>query len=97
MVNLRMTRREYVELYKSRRSKPTKLEQRAIFDRVVKRVLKAQGVIGPKIPSLWDWVSGEQSGRVTGHTRSDARAEIKKTLGKKLPSDLIITKAAHVE
>jgi hypothetical protein len=64
---------------------------------MAKRYLKSKGYIGPKIPSLWDWTWNEQSGRVVGHTRSDARAEIKKTLGKTLPRDLVIIKVSHVE
>jgi hypothetical protein len=68
-----------------------------MWNRMTKRYLKSKGYLGPKIPSIWDWTWNGQSGQVVGHTRSNARAEIKKILGKKLPSDLVITKASHVE
>jgi hypothetical protein len=93
----RISRWDYCDLQKTRHRTPTKAARRVMWDRMAKRYLKSKGYLGPKIPSIWDWTCNDQSGRVTGHTRSDARAEIKKTLGKKLPSNLVITKASHVE
>jgi hypothetical protein len=96
MGNLRLSRREYDNLQVNRHHTPTKAERQVTWDRMTKRYLKSKGYLGPKIPSLWDWTWNDYKGQVIGHTKSDARAEIKKILGKKLPSNLIITKVSHV-
>ena len=77
--------------FQSVKKQATQLKElRIAFNRAVKKQLKASGNIEDKSPYVWEWVSNDQSGTVTALTGSEARAEIKKVLGKKLPRDLQI-------
>jgi hypothetical protein len=49
------------------------------------------------MPSTWEWTDGNQCGLVVAFTISQVRSEIKKTLGKKLPANLLIEKVQNVE
>lgn len=66
-----------------------------------KKQLKAGGVIGDKIPFVWEWRCGDEFGTVNGFTRGDARGAIKKILGipkkKSLPKDAQIRKVEFNE
>lgn len=95
-ITVRMSRLEYKDLFVEPRRKPNKAERRVMWDRLAKRYLRGKGLIGPKIPTNWTWILDEQIGTVIGHTRSEARSNIKKVLGIKpknrLPVGIIIEK-----
>jgi hypothetical protein len=66
-----------------------------------KKQLKTQGIIGNRIPFIWEWRCGDEFGTVNGFTRGDARGEIKKILGiprkKSLPEGTQIRKVEFNE
>ncbi|MFA5344699.1 MAG: hypothetical protein WC315_00255 [Candidatus Omnitrophota bacterium] len=92
-----MNRRDFFES-RVRPVRPlTKLEVQKKAERFAKKYLKEQGLIGPKLPTMWKVDIGEKEPLiVTALTRSDARSEIKKELGvKKLPVGLKIEKVVY--
>ncbi len=95
-VNYRMNRRDFFESRATARTVPRD-ELRKRVERQAKRYLKSKGVIGPKLPSTWQLDIGEQYPLVVvAHTRSEARALIKKELGvKTLPTGLKIKKVVY--
>lgn len=76
-------------------------KRREEIQRDIKRRMKANGIIGDKIPFIWEWRYGDEFGTVNGFTRSDARGEIKRMLGipkkKSLPRDIQIQKVEFNE
>jgi len=66
-----------------------------------KKQLKAGGIIGNRIPFIWEWRCGDEFGTVDGFTQGDARGEIKKILGipkkKSLPEGTQIRKVEFNE
>ena len=75
--------------------------RRAVVWRDIKRKMIANGEIENKVPAIWEWGFEEESGSVTAHTRSDAKAQIKQQLGipkkKKLPREVVIQKVEFNE
>jgi len=61
----------------------SKTDQVAYLNRAVKRANKASGYVTAKKPATWSYTVNGQDGTVVAHTRSEARAEIKKELGLK--------------
>jgi len=59
----------------------TKVEQVEYINRMVKRANKAAGYVTTKQPATWNYAVNGQSGTVVAHTRSEARAEIKRAVG----------------
>lgn len=76
-------------------------KRRAQISRDIKKQMKEKGIIGDKIPFIWEWCCGDEFGTVNGFTRGDARGEIKKILGiprkKSLPKDTQIRKVEFNE
>jgi len=75
-------------------------EQVDYLNRVIKRLNKAAGYDTAKEPSRWEYdvsIKGKSfGGQVFGHTRSEARAAVKKHIGlpksKRLPTTLKLEK-----
>lgn len=75
-------------------SKASKRDQLEYLNRVIKRMNKAAGYDTAKKPATWSYDVEGQTGTVVAHTRSEARAEIKKALGWKgrLPVGITVEK-----
>ncbi len=91
-----MSRREHFDSCVSRQV-ITREKQKQIVDRQMKRYLQAKGMIGPKLPRLWQLDIGESVPiRVLAYTKSEARSMIKKELGvKRLPSKIKLQKVIY--
>jgi hypothetical protein len=88
---MNLNRMDFAELHTEVRRTPNKAERHEIWTRLSKRLMREMGAIGPKVPAVWTWTIGDQSGTVSAHTRSEARGAIKKSLGlKTLPSNIEI-------
>jgi len=61
----------------------TEQEKTDYLNRVVKRANKAAGYETAKQPTRWDYLVNGKHGTVVAHTRSEARALIKKEIGLK--------------
>lgn len=76
-------------------------KRRRQIQRDRKKQLKAKGIIGNRIPFIWEWRCGDEFGTVDGFTQGDARGEIKKILNiprkKSLPEDTQIRKVEFNE
>jgi|WetSurMetagenome_2_1015567.scaffolds.fasta_scaffold14634_10 hypothetical protein len=69
-----------LDYFESRCGKPVKIPaetQQLRKDRLAKRFLKSKGIIGSKIPYMWQAETGE---KVVAYTKSEARSLIKKNL-----------------
>lgn len=95
-VNYRMSKFDFFESRTVARAMPRDEQQKQVNCQA-KRNLKSRGIIGPKLPSTWHLDIGEQYPLVVvAHTRSEARALIKKELGiKTLPTGLKIKKVIY--
>jgi hypothetical protein len=93
---LRLSRDDFFELHRDTQRTPTKTERRRIWNQLAKKYLKSKGYLQPKPPVIWKWTSGHQTGTVVAHTKSQAKAALKKEfkLSQRypLPKDLIIEK-----
>lgn len=87
----RMTRTQWED--KHRRPPDKETLKRALWREVRRRLLE-KGIIErkpPKAKKEWLWVYDGRHGSVWAHTRSDARGEVKKQVGKlKLPLVLYV-------
>ena len=80
---------------------PSLQEREAASLRSHKRMLKKMGLIADRYPIQWVWTQGKDTGTVEAFTKSEAKARIKEELGisksKRLPTDVLITKAEGLE
>ena len=75
-------------------------EDLAYLNRAIKRANKAAGHATAKQPSSWKWDIGtENGGVVEAHTKSEARALIKSSIGltkkERLPVEILIFKVVR--
>ncbi len=72
--------------------------RRDFIFRDIRRKMVANGEIESQPPSIWEWKYGGKYGSVKAHTKSEARAAMKKVLklskGKPLPRGITIQKVA---
>ena len=95
--NYRMSRYDFLASQPTGKSVITQKDRAAFISRLVKRYMKEEGTIGPKLPSTWQIDIGESKKlEVVAFTRSEARAKLKKELGvKRLPVGIKIEKVIY--
>jgi hypothetical protein len=91
----RTSRLDYFEARCGKTVKIPREIQQLKKERLTKRLLKSQGIIGPKIPYMWQTETGE---KVVAYTKSEARSLIKKSLQvKRLPVGFKLERVSLIE
>lgn len=96
MIRARLTRREFCNTAMTPgKKRPTQSQFVDLLTMRMKQSLRDKGLAKPAEPKWWVWTLDHVSGMVSAHTRSEARAEIKKELGvsksKRLPLGIEIS------